>query len=182
MKTKLYTAYIALGANLSNPKETFQAALFQMAGENVTIKTVSSLWHSPAWPVGLGHPDYVNAALSAETSLSASELLDFLHSIEARFGRERILPNAPRRLDLDLLDYGGQKSKSYPLLPHPRILQRPFVLLPMHELNPLWEHPETGLTPLQGLSLLASKDVLAHYVIERKWVDSLACLSSVQSV
>lgn len=182
MKIKIYTAYIALGGNLSNPKQNFQAALTQFADRDVSIKSVSSLWHSPAWPTGLGHPDYTNAVVSVDTSLSAVDLLNFLHEIEASFGRVRTYPNAPRNVDLDLLDFAGQTSNSYPLLPHPRMMQRPFVLLPLLEVNSRWMHPDTGLTPLKALSSLPSQDVLSHHVIERHWVESLTCLSRDQWV
>jgi 2-amino-4-hydroxy-6-hydroxymethyldihydropteridine diphosphokinase len=84
-------------------------------------------------------------------------------------GRVRGELNAPRTLDLDLLDYEGEISSSYPLLPHPRLSERPFVLLPMIEINPNWTHPVKGITPLEALSYLPSKDVLSHCVIERIW-------------
>lgn len=170
MKVEKYKrAYIALGANLSNPKQSFRSALSMMRENGVAMKSVSSLWHSPAWPAGLGHPDYVNAVIEVETRLSASDLLNYLHHIEADMGRTRGELNAPRPLDLDLLDYQGEISASYPLLPHPRLLGRPFVLLPLLEVSPNWTHPIDKVTPIEALSYLPSEGVLSHYVIERVW-------------
>lgn len=170
MKIKKYNkAYIALGANLSNPKQSFRSALSMMRENGVEIKSRSSLWHSPAWPAGMGYPDYVNAVVEIETSLAGAALLDFLHHIEADMGRIRGELNAPRPLDLDLLDYEGEISSLYPILPHPRLLERPFVLLPLLEVNPNWKHPIDRIIPIEALSYLPSKDVLEHYVIERVW-------------
>ena len=71
-------AYIALGANLSNPETTFRQAVAEIKANNIQINGVSSLWHSPAWPASLGHPDYVNAVLKVSTSLKAVDLLDWI--------------------------------------------------------------------------------------------------------
>jgi len=153
-----------------------------MVEKGLSVKAVSSLWHSPAWPPGLGHPDYVNAAIEVETSLEAPALLNFLHQAEAASGRIRGALNAPRALDLDLLDYEGEVSVTYPLLPHPRLSDRPFVLLPLNEINPIWRHPVTNETPIKALAALWSKDVLSHHVIDRLWAESLPCVLDNQSV
>lgn len=172
MNKKMNVAYIALGANLSNPEITFRQAASEMSDEEIYIEMASSLWHSPAWPTGLGHPDYVNAALKILTSLSAKDLLLRLHALEAQFGRERTILNAPRRLDLDIIDYRGLVRAENPILPHPRAHLRAFVLLPLAELDGTWKHPVLDKTASDLLAELPSKDVLDHAVIKRDWLNS----------
>ena len=109
---------------------------------------LSSLYRSDAWPDPAG-PAYVNAALRLETSLSPEEVMAALLAIEAGFGRQRsddpALRYAPRSLDLDLLDYEGERREGVDLmLPHPRLDDRIFVLKPLNEIAPDWQHPLTG--------------------------------------
>lgn len=141
-----------------------------MQQSGLIIEAVSSLWHSPAWPAGLGHPDYVNAVIKVSSQLSAENLLQMLHDIEAQLGRERTERNAPRPIDLDIIDYAGQVKKASPTLPHPRAVDRPFVLLPLMEITPNWRHPVTNEASLEALAKLTPDDVLSHYVIERDWL------------
>jgi 2-amino-4-hydroxy-6-hydroxymethyldihydropteridine diphosphokinase len=182
MNKKSNIAYIALGANLSNPKETFRLALAEMEKNGLDVVTVSSLWHSPAWPPGLGHPDYVNAVIKAQTDDDALALMKTLHAIEAHFGRQRTVLNAPRPLDLDIIDYGGRVLQSELILPHPRALDRPFVLLPLAEIASEWMHPASQETVWQAVAKLSSQDVLAHHVIERHWLKSQACFKGNQPI
>lgn len=176
------TAYIALGANLSNPKETFRAALSELEKSGLRVMAISSLWHSPAWPPGLGYPDYVNAVAKIQTVLNPQSLIELLHKTEESFGRFRTVLNAPRPLDLDIIDCEGEVLEGKLVLPHPRALVRPFVLLPLTEIAPEWSHPISQETAWQALAKLAPEDVLTHYVIERDWLKSQACVSENQSI
>ena len=109
------------------------------------IHQVSGLWQSPSWPPGKGHPDYINACAEVSFSASAGELLSVLHHVEDEFGRERIELNAPRALDLDLLDFKEQQFNTPALtIPHPRMSGRAFVLFPLSQIAPNWQHPITG--------------------------------------
>lgn len=141
---------IALGANLPSrvgpPAATFQAALARLGeGGEVVVAALSRLYQSPAWP-NPDEPEYLNAVARLESKLSPQTLLARLHGIEAEFGRERAKPNAPRPLDLDLLDYDGLCLSGEIILPHPRLRQRAFVLLPLQDVAPDWRHPTTGST------------------------------------
>ena len=123
--------YIAFGANLSNPKLTFTAAMSALEDQGVAILKMSGLWQSPAWPAGSDQPDYINACAEVDYEGSARQLLDILHKVEAEFGRERSVKNAARTLDLDLLDFRGQiitEQGGGMIIPHPRMLSRGFVL------------------------------------------------------
>jgi len=141
--------YIALGANLPEggrtPQDTLALALEALAGEGVSVVARSSDWSSPAWP-DPSDPPYVNAVAEVGSDLSARALLDLLHRVEARFGRERSRRNAPRTLDLDLIDHRGAvlKAEDGLEIPHPRATQRAFVLLPLQEIAPGWHDPVSG--------------------------------------
>lgn len=141
-------AYIAFGANLSNPRETLMQAITAMGEVGIVIDAVSNLWRSPAWPPGSGAPDYRNAVLSVRTGLAPKEMMDLLLAIETSLGRVRTVRNAPRLIDLDLIDYAGQVSKDpHCTLPHPRMAERAFVLRPLAEVvGTGWRHPVSGQT------------------------------------
>lgn len=130
-------AYVALGANIGEPVKHLRAAvddLGALAGTRVVAR--SSLYRSA--PVGLlNQPDFINAVVAVDTEMPALALLHQLLAIEARHGRVRSVPNAPRTLDLDLLLYGELQMQEAELtLPHPRMHQRAFVLLPLLEVAP----------------------------------------------
>lgn len=130
-------AYIALGANLGNPVSTINDAIDALVALPGSIfLAMSSLYRTA--PVGLKHqPDFINAVVAVKTHLSPRELLDELFAVEARFGRERTVKNAPRTLDLDLLLHGDTVMHEDGLtLPHPRLHERAFVLAPLAEVAP----------------------------------------------
>jgi 2-amino-4-hydroxy-6-hydroxymethyldihydropteridine diphosphokinase len=138
---------IALGSNLPSlagtPAQTLHAALAELARADVRIVAVSSFYRTPAWP-DPSDPSFVNAVARIETGLSPQSLIAHMHEIERAFGRERGARNAPRTLDLDLLDYDGRVEAGPPVLPHPRIASRGFVLVPLRDVAPDWKHPASG--------------------------------------
>lgn len=146
---------IGLGANLPHPEygvpaRTLEAALYQLEQRGIQVARRSSWYISPPWPASLsGQPWYVNGAAVLKTGLDANRLLQVLHEVEWSFGRVRTERWAPRRIDLDLIAYNEQRSApcgvhGVAALPHPRMSQRAFVLLPLREIAPDWQHPETG--------------------------------------
>ena len=143
---------IALGANLDHPRygpprETLDAALEALQQSGVAILGRSRWFRSAPTPPS-DQPWFVNAVASAETSLSPADLLAKLHEIEAGFGRVRHRANEARVLDLDLLAYHDRESApgESPILPHPRLAERAFVVLPLAEVAPDWRHPVSGLS------------------------------------
>lgn len=131
------TAVIALGSNLQNPAGQIRAALSALdAHPQIQVGKVSSLYLTA--PVGYDdQPDFVNAVCTVQTALDGVSLLAVLNRIEAEFGRERTFRNAPRTLDLDIIDYNGESSGDPHLtLPHPRAHERSFVMLPLAEILP----------------------------------------------
>ena len=144
MQTPEHIAYISLGANLYNPQETIQEAITELGTLPVTRLTCSSSLYLSA-PVDAGGNDYVNAVVELRTQMTPTKLLSALQQVELRFGRTRDYPNAPRTLDLDLLLYGALTVDTDTLqIPHPRMTQRAFVILPLLEIAPAIIIPTFG--------------------------------------
>jgi 2-amino-4-hydroxy-6-hydroxymethyldihydropteridine diphosphokinase len=130
------TAYVGLGANLGDPAQAVREAIARVAQlPDTTLTRQSSLYRTA--PVDAGGPDYVNAVVEISTRLAAPDLLAQLQQLELAAGRERPYRNAPRTLDLDLLFFGSGRIDSARLqVPHPRIDERAFVLVPLAEIAP----------------------------------------------
>jgi len=179
------TALIALGANLwiggKPPEATLRNALALLPNETVQIRAVSRFFRSPAYPAGSG-PDYVNAVALLSASGDAEYLLERLHAVELQLGRTRLSRWEARVVDLDLLSHGesvlpdaatqaawrrlpaADQMRSAPdqlILPHPRIADRAFVLVPLAEVAPNWVHPATGQGVAAMLAALPDADKAA---------------------
>ena len=136
------TAYIALGANLGDAAAALRRAVFALNELPLTqVRQASSLYKTAPLSTDSGSEasapgsDYVNAVVALQTGLSAPALLEQLQRLELQAGRARPYRNAPRTLDLDLLLYGSARIESARLcVPHPRMLQRAFVLVPLAEI------------------------------------------------
>ena len=160
--------FIALGANLpgteGTPRATLEAAISTLAREAGEIVARSSFYRSAPVPPS-SQPDYINAVVAIKSSLGPAELLAVLQRIEDRFGRERGEANAARTLDLDLLAYDGLvrgDGEGPPALPHPRMQDRAFVLLPLAEIAPDWRHPLLGLTAAEMAARLPQGQAAAR--------------------
>ncbi len=165
-----HKALVALGANDVSEShlmaERLQKALQELACETVRVKKVSKFYHSPCFPANYGN-DFVNAVALLEVEMTPQELLLHLHRVEDNAGRKRVLRWGMRPLDLDLLavekiilpdEVTYRYWRNLPLsaqlelapeeiiLPHPRITDRSFVLLPMRDVAPDWIHPVSGET------------------------------------
>ena len=161
--------------------ETLRKAAESLVSPDLSVVKISRSYASPCFPAGAG-PDYVNAAALIETSLNAPELLARLHAVEADFGRERANRWGQRTLDLDLIGMGDlvlpdaatqdhwrnlppqEQARIAPdqlILPHPRLQDRAFVLIPLADVAPDWRHPRLGLTVRQMLDRLDPGDIAA---------------------
>jgi 2-amino-4-hydroxy-6-hydroxymethyldihydropteridine diphosphokinase len=141
---------VALGSNRpgpwGSPEDTVRTALARLDGGGIRLKRASRLIISA--PFGItDQPPFVNAVAEVETALTPEALLTRLHLIERMAGRRRTLRWGPRTLDLDLLDYNGlvRPPPARPVLPHPGIPDRIFVLAPLAEIAPRWRHPVSRL-------------------------------------
>lgn len=178
-------SYVSLGANAAsrygNAADTLNFAISRLSGDSVKAVQTSPFFSTPAFPIGSG-PDFVNAVAEVETTLPAIEFMDFLHEIETKAGRKRNIRWEQRTLDLDLISYGDailpnieaqtawvtlpidRQMKIAPeelIVPHPRIQDRAFVLVPLHAVNPEWTHPVTKATITQLLAALPQADIAA---------------------
>ena len=152
------TAYIALGSNLGDRAKTLAAATNSL-GRLGRVEACSSLYETE--PVGLhDQPAFLNAVLALETELDPLSLLYSLLTIEKELGRDRSqgVPNGPRTLDIDLLLMGETVVATGELtLPHPALVRRRFVLVPLAEVAPHLRHPQHGQTIAELLALLPDK-------------------------
>ena len=148
--------FVGLGANLASPVfgppvRTLEAALARLDRDGCRVVRRSPWYESAPVPAS-DQPWFVNGVAEIATSLSPAELLARLHGIEAEFGRVRTAPGAARVIDLDLLVYGEKvlDASPGPIVPHPRLHARAFVLLPLRDLAPDWVDPRTG-RPIEAL-------------------------------
>lgn len=156
--------YVGLGGNLphpdhGSPRLTLEAALLSLRRRGIRLVRLSPWYRTAPIPVS-DQPWFVNSVAEIETELSPERLLAELHAIEAEFGRVRSVPNAARRIDLDLLDFRGEVAPGgpgKPILPHPRLAERAFVLQPLADLAPQWRHPVTG-TAIHALVAALPRD------------------------
>lgn len=179
------SALVAFGANQPTEgfslAETLLAAAKTLESADLTVVRMSRLYATPCFPHGAG-PDYVNAVALINTNLDADGLLTRLHGVEATFGRDRGIRWGQRTLDLDLVAMGdlvlpdaatqdhwrgldpAVQAKVAPqqlILPHPRLQDRAFVLVPMAEVAPDWRHPRSGLTVVEMLGRLENAEIAA---------------------
>ena len=137
-------AYIGIGANLGDASAQVGDALLRLAAMDGSVLLAQSALYRTA-PIDAGGDDYINAVAAIDTSLDAPALLAALHAIELAHGRERPYRNAPRTLDLDLLLYGDDCIDLPQLqVPHPRMLERAFVLAPLLDIAPAIVVPGKG--------------------------------------
>ncbi|MFK7836065.1 MAG: 2-amino-4-hydroxy-6-hydroxymethyldihydropteridine diphosphokinase [Sulfitobacter sp.] len=181
---------LALGANLASnvgsPSETLKSALCALEKKGGAIRNISPFYSTPAYPAGNG-PDYVNAAAEICAEWSARETLAIFHEIEAEMGRERVQRWGQRTLDLDLLAIGDvvlpdaqthatwrnlapedqiRRTPDQLILPHPRLQDRAFVLVPLADVAPNWVHPVLNRTVVQMRDALPSGDVVAVKLLQ----------------
>ena len=179
---RINLAMIALGGNwpshIGVPNLTIVSAIGDIAQEIGPIVAVSRFFRTPAHPLGSG-PEFVNAAALVETGRRPQAILQSLHEIEARHGRVRKKRWGPRTLDLDLLGIGekilpdsitsrhwmalspDRQQIEVPdelILPHPRLQDRAFVLIPLAEIAPGWRHPQIGKTVAEMAAALPAEE------------------------
>lgn len=176
-------AFIALGGNLpsevGDPAKTLIYAIKNMCDAGLTPRRVSRFFRTPSFPDGTA-PEYVNAAICVSSDQSAGEILRVLHQIEHRFGRVRVQRWGMRTLDLDLLAVDQEVLPNHEtfrvwcglprsgqtwaapdqlILPHPRMQDRAFVLLPLLDIAPDWVHPVLGQSVREMCRHLLPADV-----------------------
>lgn len=157
--TTLKTVYIALGSNLGDRVANLLQARERMQSSNLRLTRASSVYETE--PRGLlDQPWFLNQVIEAETTLFPRQLLARLLKIEQEMGRQRLLPNSPRVIDLDILLFGNMVMHLPGLeVPHPRMAERRFVLEPLAELAPAIRHPRTGRSVREMLTEVTDQPV-----------------------
>lgn len=142
--------YLGLGSNLGDRREQLRAALRALSEHGVVVEAASSLYESdPMYEVD--QPPFLNAVVAAQTELLPEELLRAAKDVEGQLGRQPRARNGPRELDIDILMYGDRQLDTPELtLPHPRMHERPFVLIPLAELRGSAVKAEAGLRPIEA--------------------------------
>lgn len=154
---------VALGANLAGragpPLAQCKAAVAALERRGIAV-VKRSRWYESAPVPASDQPNFVNGVVAVRTTLQPGPLLQTLHAVEAELGRVRSIPNAARTLDLDLLDYNGLVQEGPPILPHPRLQHRGFVLFPLADVAPNWRHPVTGKSVTDLIGELSPGDAV----------------------
>ena len=172
--------------NGSQPWQTVTASIGELGRRGLLFKASSRIFSTPAFPAGAG-PDFANAVAVFETDLPAGEVLAILHEVEALFGRMRKARWEARGLDLDLLAVGNritpnlsvlqdwmqltpelQRQEAPPelILPHPRLHERGFVLMPFDDVSPDWRHPVLGLSVAEMLKALPTSALEGIFALD----------------
>jgi len=154
---------IALGSNIPfkniSPVEIIEAAYNTLANYDIKILKKSNIYQSEAYP-NKSDPFFYNSALSIETKLKPIDLLDNILKIEKLFGRERKEKNSPRTLDIDIISYDNLILNEKNLkIPHPALHLRPFVILPIRDLDTNWKHPAFFKTVAQIIDKFEPKEI-----------------------
>ena len=152
------TIYLGIGSNLGNRRKNIELAKFKLIQNDIRIHKSSNIYESLSWP-NPNKPKFFNIILEISSNLPPLKLIDTCKEIEIDLGRKKRSKNAPRECDIDIIDYYSQKIKGKIILPHPRMHERNFVLLPLYELNKDWKHPILK-KPIKKLILsLSNKDL-----------------------
>ena len=132
--------FLGVGSNLGNRQKNIELSKIALTNSGIKILKSSSFYESLSWP-NEKNPKFINIVLKVETILNPLNLLNLCKKVEESLGRKRSKKNSPRICDIDVLDYDKKNRKNGINLPHPRMHQRNFVLIPLFEINKKWVHP-----------------------------------------
>ena len=154
-------AYLAIGSNLGSKIRNIEITKVELEKYKIKILKSSSNYMSESWP-DPSMPNYINIIIKIKTSLTPLELLKICNLIELKLGRVRDKKNIPRTCDIDIIDYDNKilsRKNNKLILPHPRMSNRNFVLLPLFEVNKSWKHPKSKISIVKLINSLPIKDL-----------------------
>ena len=153
--------YLAIGSNLGNKINNIEITKFELEKYKIKILKSSSNYISESWPDS-SMPKYINIIIKIKTNLAPLELLKICNLIELKLGRVRGKKNTPRTCDIDIIDYDkkilNQKNNQL-ILPHPQMIKRNFVLLPLFEVDKSWKHPKSKINIVNLINSLPVRDL-----------------------
>jgi 2-amino-4-hydroxy-6-hydroxymethyldihydropteridine diphosphokinase len=153
--------YLGIGSNIGNKKRYIEQAKFKLQNYNIKILKSSSYYESKSWP-NPKNPKFINIVVKVKTKLSPIKLLKICHLIEISLGRKRYKKNSPRTCDIDIIDYDQKtliNKKEKLILPHSKMTQRNFVLLPLFEIEKSWKHPKSKINIVELIGSLEIIDL-----------------------
>ena len=150
--------YLGIGSNLGNRITNIEKAKSLLEEKNIKLIAISRYYETPSWP-NPKNPKFINIVLKIRCQIEPCELLRICKSIEVKLGRKKAAKNSPRECDIDIIDYNRQNINSKIILPHPRMSERNFVLLPLYELDKAWTHPISGQPIKKLILLLSNRDI-----------------------
>ena len=150
--------YIGIGSNLGNRLKNIEFAKYLLNQNGLKIIQSSSVYESPSWP-DIRLPKFLNIVISINSDFAPEKLLEIFKSIEKELGRKRTKKNAPRECDIDLIDYKKKILDNKIVIPHKRMHNRNFVLIPLFELNKNWIHPKLKINIKKLIFSLPIKEI-----------------------
>ena len=150
--------YIGIGSNLGNKINNIEKAKYLLIINKIKILKSSNYYESLSWP-DPKNPKFVNIIIQSDTKFSPKKLLGIFKSIEEKLGRRNKKRNSPRECDIDIISHGNKIIKGNILIPHHKMHQRNFVLIPLYELNKKWVHPKFKTNIKKLIFSLPIKDI-----------------------
>ena len=150
--------FLAIGSNLGDRFRNIELAKMMLSDNRIKIMKSSSFYETLSWP-NIKNPKFLNVVLEIETNLRPLSLLDLCKKIEKSLGRKKSKKNSPRVCDIDILDYDKRNENNGINLPHPRLHQRNFVLIPLFEISKKWTHPKSKDHIKTLILKLSKKDI-----------------------
>ena len=150
--------YLGIGSNLGNRRKNIENAKFKIIQNKIEILQSSNFYESPSWP-NIKNPKFLNIVIKIRTNLSPFKLIKICKNIEKSLGRKKDVRNSPRVCDIDILDYKKRQINEHLILPHPRLHNRNFVLLPLFELDRGWKHPISNYHIKKLILSLSNRDI-----------------------
>ena len=157
-ENQVNSIFLGIGSNLGDKKANIEKAKFKLIQNNIKILKSSSFYESHSWP-NPKNPKFLNIVLKVNVNLKPLELLKKCKEIEADLGRKKSPKNSPRECDIDIIDFKKMSKSDGISLPHARMHERNFVLLPLFEICKDWRHPSLKLHIKSLILSLSNRDI-----------------------